>query len=296
MRKLLWLLVICCGAACRAPVDGLDEYARPEMLIEPADLAASVGGGQWVILDARPQAAFADGHVPTARWVDTDDWAAAFADGGAADEWSGRIGALGIEATTHVVVYDDQRMKDAARIWWILRYWGVDDVRLLQGGWHGWIAGGHPVTAEPPAPVEPSSFQAIAHRARWANLQQVLDLLHGGDAQIVDARSADEHCGVEPLDNQRAGSIPGAIHLEWSELVDQDTHRFQSPGRLRELFAQAGIDLARPLTCHCQSGGRASVMAFALELMGAREVHNYVRGWSEWGNTPDTPIVTSPRN
>ena len=73
--------------------------------------------------------------------------------------------------------------------------------------------------------------------------------------------------------------------------MNQETHRFKSPHELRELFAQAGIDLKRPTLTHCQSGGRASVMVFALELMGAEHVRNYYRGWSEWGNLDETPIV-----
>ncbi len=294
MRKLLCLWGIVCLAACRPPVDRANTYPRPELLMEPAELAQPTVAERCVILDARPREAFAEGHVPAARWVDQDAWAKAFGDGEDAAAWSARIGELGIAAATRVVVYDAQGMKDAARIWWILRYWGVNDVCLLNGGWRGWVAGAHPTTAEPPPSAEPSAFQAVAHRARWANLHQVLVLLHHGDAQIVDARSAEEHCGAKALDNQRAGSIPGALHLDWSALVDQDTQRLKSPAQLRELFARAGIDLDRPLTCHCQSGGRSSVMAFALELMGARDVHNYYRGWSEWGNTPDTPIVTAP--
>ncbi len=293
MRNLYWLLVISCVAACRPSVEPTNAYARPEMLVEPADLAQAALDGQSVVLDVRSQEAYAQLHVPGARWVDQAAWGKQFGEGDDAALWSARIGELGIEATTTVVVYDDQAMKDAARIWWILRYWGVDDVRLLNGGWTGWVAGAYPTSADPPVAVEPTTFQAQARAARRANMQQVLDLLPGGEYQIVDARSSDEHCGIDALDNQRAGSIPGATHLEWSDLVEKETHRFKSPAQLRALFAQAGIDLDRPVTCHCQSGGRSSVMAFGLELMGARDVRNYYRGWSQWGNAPDTPVVTA---
>lgn len=294
MRTLYWLPLLSCMATCCPAVDRLNTYARPEMLVEPAELAPATRDGQFVILDARPQASYGELHVPGSRWVDQTAWAKQFADGDDAVGWSARIGELGIDTKTTVVVYDDAGMKDAARVWWILRYWGVDDVRLLNGGWKGWVAEGHPTSADPPVAVAPTSFQAQAQTARWANMQQVLELLHRDDYQIVDARSTKEHCGIDALNNQRAGSIPGATHLEWSDLMDQDTHRFKSPQELRDRFAQAGIDLDRPMTCHCQSGGRSSVMAFALELMGAREVRNYYRGWSEWGNTPDTPVVTPP--
>ena len=91
---------------------------------------------------------------------------------------------------------------------------------------------------------------------------------------------------------ERGGSIPGATHLEWSDVLDPKTRRFKTPATLAKLFKDAGVNLGRPQVTYCQSGGRAAVLAFALELMGAREVRNYYRSWSEWGNAADTPVVT----
>ena len=110
--------------------------------------------------------------------------------------------------------------------------------------------------------------------------------------QIVDARSEAEHCGDDPLKNARAGAIPGAKHLEWSALIDKETARFKPADEIARLFAEAGIDPKKPTVTHCQSGGRASVMAFGLELMGGERVANDDRGWSEWGNADGTPIET----
>jgi thiosulfate/3-mercaptopyruvate sulfurtransferase len=122
-------------------------------------------------------------------------------------------------------------------------------------------------------------------------MQQVLELLPGDKLQIVDVRSDDEFCGIDIKENKRGGAIPGAKHLEWSDLIDQESERFKSPEELRGLLDEADIDLDRPMASHCQSGGRASVMAFGLELMGAKEARNYFRGWSEWGNAEHTPVV-----
>ena len=125
----------------------------------------------------------------------------------------------------------------------------------------------------------------------------MLKSLKGGGLQIVDARSEKEFCGTEKLTNNRAGAIPGAKQLEWIDLLDRDTHRFKPPADLRKLFAAAGVALDRPTATHCQSGGRAAVMAFALELMGADGVSNYYRSWAEWGNAADTPVVPgTPRD
>ncbi len=98
-------------------------------------------------------------------------------------------------------------------------------------------------------------------------------------------------CGIDKEDNKKGGAIPGAKHLEWSDLIDQDTQRFKGADQLRQLFDEAGIDLNRPTASHCNGGGRAAVMAFGLELMGAKEVRNYYRGWGEWGNSDDAPVM-----
>ena len=86
-------------------------------------------------------------------------------------------------------------------------------------------------------------------------------------------------------------AIPGAKHLEWIDLIDKQTQRFKAADQLRTLFAAAEIKLDRPTATHCQGGGRAAVMAFGMELMGASSVANYYASWGEWGNADDTPIV-----
>ncbi len=268
-----------------------EAYPKPDLLVEPAALAKSEEAKTFVVLDARSREKYAKGHVPGARWVDHAEWAKGFADGKDADAWGKRIGALGVGADSRVVVYDDNFSKDAARVWWVLRYWGVADVRLLNGGWVAWEKGGHPTeTAEAkPAPVE---FVAKAQVGRLATKDDLLKSLDGKTVQIVDARSEKEFCGVEKQANKRFGAIPGATHLEWIDLLEKDTQRFKEPAKLKRLFDGAGLSLDKPTATHCQSGGRAAVMAFGLELMGAKDVSNYYKSWSEWGNADDTPVVT----
>jgi thiosulfate/3-mercaptopyruvate sulfurtransferase len=270
------------------------KYAHPELLVEPAELAKPDVAGQFVILDARSQEEYQQEHIPGARWVNHGEWSKAFGDGQDAQGWSERIGALGIGRDSRVVVYDNMGLRDAGRIWWTLRYWGVPDARLLNGAWKQWKAEGRPTSRETPA-VSRVAFAAQPHADRLATKSQVIDSLASHTLQIVDSRSEDEFCGVDKFKNKRSGAIPGAKHLEWSDLIDQQTHRFKRPDQLQQLFAKADIDLQRPTVSHCQSGGRASVMAFGLELMGAADVRNYYRGWSEWGNTDDTPIVVPKR-
>lgn len=266
-----------------------EPYPRGEMLMEPRILPT--GGRDLVVLDARGEAAYLKGHVPGAVRVDHDAWKRALRDDSNAEDWSRRIGALGIGPKTQVVIYDDALSKDAARIWWILRYWGADRAALLNGGWRGWQAAKRPIELKVTAPT-PENFPAEAHSSKLTLKRQLLRTLQSKDQapQLVDARSIGEFCG-DTKSARRGGAMPGAKHLEWSELLDQRTQRFKPAAELRVLLADAGIDLKRRTIAHCQSGGRSSVMAFGLELMGADDVGNYYAGWAEWGNADDTPIV-----
>ncbi|MBI3411303.1 MAG: sulfurtransferase [Planctomycetes bacterium] len=264
------------------------EYPRPELLVEPTDLAKQ--GVNTRILDARTKAKYDKGRVSGAVWVDHDAWNKAFASGQDADDWARRIGQLGIDNKTRVIVYDDAMAKDAARIWWILRYWGVQDARLVNGGFPACEAASVPLSKKQ-AEVTEARCAVNRETGRLASKDDMLGIVKDKKVQIVDARSEKEHCG-EVKFAKKGGAMPGAVHLEWNEALDPKTQKFKNASELAKLLKDAGIDAARPIATHCQSGGRSSVMVFTLELMGAREVSNYYRGWSEWGNSDDTPIIT----
>jgi thiosulfate/3-mercaptopyruvate sulfurtransferase len=264
------------------------DYPRSDLLIEAPALEKA--GQNFLILDARPREQYETGHVPNAVWVNHAKWSKAFAAGQDPREWAERLSGHGINTDRPVVVYDDGSVKDAARIWWILHYWGVRDVRLLDGGWHAWREAGGREEKGSTSP-EPVAVELKPRRERLATRQDVLAELKDHHAQIVDARSQSEYCG-EARTAKRNGAIPGAKHLEWSDLLDPRTKKFKSADELRRLFREAGIDVGRPAVTYCQSGGRASVLAFGLELMGAKDVRNYYRSWAEWGNAEDTPVET----
>lgn len=280
--------LLCVGLLVAGGTDR--DYPRGDLLIEPAALAGKLK--EFHVLDARPRARYDQGHVPGAVWVDHDAWSKAFAADPDPKAWADRdrIGSLGIGPDSRIVVYDDGMAKESARVWWILRYFGVKDARLLNGGWTAWKAANLPVSTERTAPKPREFAVAAPETGRLATKQGVQKLLKdGGKTQIIDARSEGEYCGTTKL-AKRGGAIPGSRHLEWSELLDPTTRKFKSPAEMARLFREAGIDPRRPAVTYCQSGGRAAVMAFALELMGGRDVANYYRSWSEWGNAEDTPV------
>lgn len=268
-----------------------DQYPQPNLLMEPAELAKPEVAKQFIILDARERIKYEGAHVPNAVWVDHATWSKSFGNGDDAKGWSQRIAALGINGKSKVVVYDDNMSKDAARIWWILRYWGLEDVRLLNGGWPTWTQDSRMLQKDGTTKPSPGNFVAVPISKRLATKQSLLDSLKKNNVQIVDTRSEGEFCGTEKMTNKRAGAIPGAKHLEWSDLLDKETQQFKPADQIRKLFQDAGINVNQPTATHCQGGGRASVMAFGLELMGAKDVSNYYKSWGEWGNADDTPIV-----
>jgi thiosulfate/3-mercaptopyruvate sulfurtransferase len=283
-----WLL--CTALLILTPTDDpkADKYAAPDLLIEAPELARLVAANKVRLLDARPKAKYDAGHIPGAVQVDAAGWAKAFGSVPDKDDWTKRIGSLGLVVDSPVVVYGDDP-REPARVWWVFRYWGFKDVRLLNGGWQAWAAQNGAVSKDVPT-VKEALPKLAARPERLATKEQVLDIVNKKDGQIIDARSEKEYCGEEAR-AKRGGAIPGAKNLDWSELIGKDG-RFKSADELRHLFKERDISLKEPAVTYCQSGGRASVMAFALELMGAKGVRNYYRSWNEWGNDPDTPVVS----
>jgi len=265
------------------------DYPRADLLIDAAELARPEASKRFMIFDTRGKEKYEAGHVPGSIWIDVPEWNKSFAAGPDRSAWQARLGRLGITEETPVVVYGDDA-REYARIWWILRYWGVRDVRLLNGGWEAWQSAGAPVSKETPPARDAASVSLVPQQGRLATKDQVLAHVKARDIQIVDARSEKEHCG-ETTTAKRNGSIPDARHLEWLRVLDPATQRFKSPTEIAGLLKEVGIDPHKPAITYCQSGGRAAVMAFTLELMGGAEVRNYYKSWSEWGNSDDTPVI-----
>lgn len=263
--------------------------ARPELLVPLDAVQERLDDTDLRLLDVRPKADYEAGHIPGAVWVDrkpAEDLARRSGGLEDRDAWAAWIKPLGIEPGDTVLVYDDNRQKDAARFWWLLSYLGVEKVGLIDGGFSLWKEQGRPVSTEA-ARVEPNAFPVALRDERNATRAEVLEAIQSGSRRVVDARSAEEFRGAEIL-SKRGGHIPQACHLEWVNFVDEKG-RFQSREQLRELTEKAGVRPGEAVITHCQGGGRASVDAFVFELLG-HQAANYYPGWSDWGNAADVPI------
>lgn len=201
---------------------------------------------------------------------------------------------LGVEPTSRVVVYDAQGLFSAPRVWWNFRAMGHDRVFVLDGGLPKWIAEGHPVEAGWPTRPH-GEFKAHLDAGLVRDLEQVRAVLAGRSEQLVDARSASRFTAEtpEPRAGLRSGHMPGARSVP-SALVVTDGGTLADAETLERVFAEAGVDLARPIATTCGSGVSAATLALGLARLGRQDVAVYDGSWTEWGGRDDTPVVTGP--
>ncbi|CAI9413078.1 sulfurtransferase [Nocardioides sp. T2.26MG-1] len=268
-----------------SPLISADELA--------ADLAA--GPSSVTVLDVRyrmggpgGRAEFEAGHVPAAAYVDLDaDLAAPPGAGGrhplpSTAAFQSAMRRVGVRDDRPVVVYDDWSGLAAGRAWWLLRYHGHQDVRLLDGAWPAWVASGGAVQAVT-VPPEPGDFTARPGALPVVEADGVLDV-----PVLVDARALERYRGeVEPIDPV-AGHIPGAVNVPTTTNLRADG-RFRSPEELRALYAAAGVSGDEDVAVYCGSGVTAVHDIVALEVAGIRAAL-YPGSWSGWITDPSRPV------
>jgi thiosulfate/3-mercaptopyruvate sulfurtransferase len=259
-------------------------------LIEPDWLRAHLGDAGLRVVDCRfklgePGAGerlWLEGHIPGAAFLDLDrDLASVPGEQGRHPlpepaAFEAAVCRAGISADTRVVAYDEAAEGGAARLWWLLRHFGHDEVAVLNGGLAGWRAeGGALVQGTEDSPR--GSFSAGAGKARPIELAEIAD---GGGPLLLDARVPERYRGeTEPIDAV-AGHIPGAVNLPIGELAPGG--RFLEPDELRSRFDAAGASSAAELGAYCGSGVAACVVVLASELAGIGQARLYPGSWSEW--------------
>jgi thiosulfate/3-mercaptopyruvate sulfurtransferase len=253
------------------------------------------------VTDESEYTSYAEGHIPGAVFL---DWDADLSDQQTRDildkeAFEETVGGVGIDETSTVVLYGGGRVPNwfALFAYWQFKYYGHDDVRIIDGGKPYWVANDFPLTDEvPDYPAQDyeatGPYESI--RAYKSDVEQAVE----GGVPLVDVRSPEEFTGEviapEGLQEtaQRGGHIPGASSVPTTSVLNDDG-TFKSPDELHELYEEAGITSDQSVITYCRVGERSSIAWFVLtELLGFDDVENYDGSWTEWGNLIRQPIET----
>ncbi len=257
---------------------------------------------RWSLLDrGRGRDAYDAAHIPGAAYLDVDGALASPRGEGpgrhplpTSQRFAGAMSSAGIGAEAHVVAYDFGDGSTAARLWWLLRHFGHENVALLDGGWARWSAEGRATEAETPA-ITPTVFLARARSGDLVDAAEVERLRHEPGTLVLDSRLPERYEGrTEPIDPV-AGHVPLAVNHPYPRNVGStDDPRFLSPETLREQFERLGAEKAKRVIAYCGSGVNACQNLFALHVAGLPDGLLYEGSWSDWCSTGTRPIATGP--
>lgn len=279
-----------------------DDPVTPAQLVTAEWLAGEIDKPDLVVIDGswylptqnrNAHAEYLAGHIPGAVFFDHDrvvDPASELPHAlPSAEGFAAAMGKLGVPADKRIVVYDGTGVFTAPRVWWMLRLFGARDVAVLDGGYPAWIAGDRAIETGESNRLG-TVFAAQPDLGAVADADAVSAALEGGSAQVVDARASSRFKGLvaEPRPGVRAGHMPGALNVPYTDLVEGT--RMKDDAGLAAAFKGAGVDVHRPVVTTCGSGVTAAVLVFGLARLGAKEVKLYDGSWSEWGSGTDRPV------
>lgn len=276
-----------------------------ERLVSTEWLAGELGAPDLRVIDATyflpehdrdARAEYEAEHIPGAVFLDLPDVSDPSSDLPnmlpPEHRFASRMQSLGLGDGNRFVVYDHSPLRSAARVWWMLRTFGAHYVAILDGGFAKWKAEGRETESGRPA-VRHGHFTPMLDSGAVADKDYVSGIVHSGEHEIVDARSASRFAGEEPETRPglEAGHIPGSRNLHYAALFREDG-TFKQGDELRAAFDCAGVDLGKPMVTTCGSGVTAASLSFAAGLLGKEDVRLYDGSWTEWGSDPATAKAT----
>lgn len=269
----------------------MSAFSALPLVIEPHELAARLTAPELILVDLSPAARYADGHIPSARWLDSKrtQLGQPPAPGLAPElaQLESLFGELGHRPDAVYVVYDDEGGGWAGRFIWLLDVIGHSQYHFLNGGLQAWLGDGLALSQDvPPAASTPVSL--TLHDEPTASREYLQERLGASDLAIWDARAPSEYSGEKVL-SAKGGHIPGAVNFEWTAGMDRQ-RGLRIRTDMAEVLAQLGITPDKEVITHCQTHRRSGFTYLAAKALGYPRVKAYAGSWAEWGNLPDTPV------
>lgn len=252
----------------------------------------------WYLPEAgrNAKSEYDEAHIPGARFFDIDEISDTASDlphmAPPVEKFMSRMRAMGIGDGHQVVVYDGAGLLSSARVWWLFKLMGQENVAVLDGGFPKWQSEDHPIEDMPPM-VRDRHMTVRFQNHLVRDVTQVSSASKLNDHVIIDARAANRFRGEapEPREGLRPGHIPGARSVPYTDLLKADK-TMKSPDETRKVFEAAGVDLSKPIITTCGSGVTAAILALALARLGHNQWSLYDGSWAEWGMFPTVPVAT----
>lgn len=265
------------------------------LILEVEQFQAELNTSNIIVLDLSQSTSYLENHIPGAFFLDYS-WITKAQNPVMGllpdvEQLNRVLSAFGITEDSHIVAYDDEGGGRACRLLWTLDILGHKHFSLLNGGIQAWMHKKFETSQDILWPT-PSNYSSQLSDTPIAEKQFILDSLKDNNALVLDCRSPMEYSGTKVF-AARGGHIPGAVNMNWMELIDTENQlKLKSADTIEAILESKGVTKDKTIITHCQTHHRSSHTYIVLKSLGYENIKGYPGSWSDWGNDPSTPVET----